>query len=140
MNNIDNKKSININGVELEFDMYDLDDAERFENALDHVLSSMKNHNFTNITQSEAIKIQCNLIFDFIDTVFGKNTYKKIFGERVNLMTSLRIFEDIVNAINSQKKELDSFVNKYSNNRVQRRNDNKSKKNNNTNYKYNNRK
>lgn len=110
-----------INGVELEdLDIYDLEVAERYEKALAKVNEDSNKDNSKSL--SEGIKYQCNLIFDFFNTVFGEDTDKKIFGNKVNLMTCIKAFEEVVLKMNEQKKEIEKLSNKYSPNRAARRN------------------
>lgn len=109
-----------INGVELEdIDIYDLEVAENYEKALKIVNESSIKDNSKSL--SEGIRFQCNLIFDFFNTVFGEGSDKKIFGNRVNLMTCIKAFEEIVSKMNEQKKEMEKLSNKYSPNRATRR-------------------
>lgn len=109
-----------INGVELEdLDIYDLEVAERYEKALAKVRELSTKDNSKSL--SEGIKFQCNIIFDFFNTVFGEGTDKDIFGDKVNLMTCMKAFEEIVLKVNEQKKEIEKLSNKYSPNRATRR-------------------
>lgn len=109
-----------INGVELEdLDIYDLEVAEKYEKALAKVQELASKDNSKSL--SEGIKYQCNLIFEFFNTVFGKGTDKEIFGNKVNLMTCMKAFEEIVLKMNEQKKEIEKLSNKYSPNRATRR-------------------
>lgn len=110
-----------INGVELEdLDIYELEVAERYEKALAKVNEDSNKGNSKSL--SEGIKYQCNLIFDFFNTLFGEGTDKKIFGNKVNLMTCVKAFEEVVLRMNEQKKEIEKLSNKYSPNRAARRN------------------
>lgn len=110
-----------INGVELDdIDIYDIEVAEKYEKALAkvHELSSKDDSE----SLSEGIKYQCNLIFDFFNEVFGEGTDKKLFGNKVNLMTCIKSFEEMISKMNDQKKEIEKMANKYSPNRAARRN------------------
>lgn len=109
-----------INGVELEdIDIYDLEAAEKYEKALAKVRDLSTKDDSKSL--SEGIKYQCNLIFDFVNELFGEDTDKKIFGNKVNLMTCMKAFEEIVLKMNEQKKEIEKLSNKYSPNRAARR-------------------
>lgn len=109
-----------INGVELEdIDIYDLKVAEKYEKALVIVQESSLLDDSKSL--SDGIRFQCNLIFDFFNTVFGEGADKKIFGNKVNLMTCVKSFEEVVLRMNEQKKEIEKLSNKYSPNRAARR-------------------
>jgi len=72
----------------------------------------------------ESIRTQCNAIFDVFNALFGEGTDKKVFGDRVNLLTCLKAFEELVTQINSQSTEVEKMASKYSPNRVNLRNKN----------------
>ena len=109
-----------INGVELEnIDIYDLEVAEKYENALKNVEEVCSTADGKGL--SEGIKIQCNAIFDFFNEIFGEGTDKKVFGNKVNLVTCLKAFEECVLQVNEQKKEIEKISNKYLPNRAARR-------------------
>lgn len=109
-----------INGVELEdIDIYDLEVAEKYEKAL--VIVQEYSLLDDSKSLSDGIRFQCNLIFDFFNTVFGEGADKKIFGNKVNLMTCVKSFEEVVLRMNEQKKEIEKLSNKYSPNRAARR-------------------
>lgn len=109
-----------INGVELEdLDVYDVEVAEKYDKALETVENISEEVDIMSL--SEGIRYQCNLIFDFFNTMFGEGADRKIFGNKVNLLTCLKAFEEFVEIINEQKKEIDKLANKYSPNRATRR-------------------
>ncbi len=110
-----------INNVELQdIDILDLEVAEKWEDALERVEKVAK------ITEgmkvSESIRTQCNAIFEVFNTLFGEGTDKKIFGDRVNLLTCLKAFEELVIQVKSQSAEIEKIASKYSPNRATRRN------------------
>lgn len=109
-----------INGVELEdIDILELDVAERYETALEKVENiAMK---VQGMKTSESIRTQCNAIFEVFNTMFGEGTDKKIFGNKVNLLTCLKAFEELITQVNSKNAEVERLANKYSPNRAQRR-------------------
>lgn len=110
-----------INGVELEnLEIFDADVAEKYEKALDVIVKKSKD--VQGLKTSAIIRVQCNLIFEFFNTVFGEGTDRKIFGNRVNLMTCIKAFEELVEQVNAQKGEVEKMAAKYSPNRAARRN------------------
>lgn len=109
-----------INGVELQdLDIFEADTVEKYEGALEKVVNGAKETE--SLKSSVAIREQCNLVFDCFNTLFGEGTDKKIFGNKVNLLTCLKAFEELVEYTGEQKKELEKFTSKYSPNRAARR-------------------
>lgn len=110
-----------INNVELEdLDIYDAEVIEKFENAMEKVTKGAELT--TKLPRvSDAIRELCKLVFECFNTLFGEGTDKKIFGNKVNLLTCLKAFEELVQNTNEQKKEVEKLVNKYSPNRASRR-------------------
>ncbi|APH22540.1 AP endonuclease [Clostridium botulinum] len=109
-----------INGVELQdIDFLDLEVAEKYEKALNNVEKIAASLEGATITES--IRKQCNAVFDSFNILFGEGTDKKIFGNKVNLLTCLKAFEELVEYVNTPNEEVKSFVNKYSPNRAKRR-------------------
>ncbi|MBW5458495.1 MAG: DUF6673 family protein [Clostridium botulinum] len=110
-----------INGVELQdLDILDLEVAEKFEKSLNDI-NDLKDR-VKGISLSENIKVQCNAIFNVFNTMFGEGTDKKVFGNKVNLLTCVTAFEDLVTQISSKKNEVEEKIKKYSPNRATRRN------------------
>lgn len=109
-----------INGVELQdLDFLDLEVAEKYEKALGVVNGIAEKVGGMSI--SESIRTQCNAIFDVFNTLFGDGADKKIFGDKVNLLTCLTAFEELVSYANKPNAEIEKLTNKYSPNRAQRR-------------------
>lgn len=124
--NLDNIRTITINNVELEYDVFDLDFAEKYEYGL---ISVQKQAQVKDNTKklSDVIKTQCNAVFDFFDDLFGEGTSEAVFGQKTNLMTCLMAFKTVTEAIEAQVTEttplIDEIKNKNNNNlnRTQRR-------------------
>jgi len=114
---------LKINNVELEdMDIMDADVAEKYEIALGNVQAVAKEIKGTEgISLSSTIRRQCNTVFDFFNAICGEGTDKKIFGTKVNLMTCLKAFEEAIEYVNEQKKQIETLTNKYSPNRAQKR-------------------
>ena len=107
-------------GIELEFDLFDADNAEVYEAAVEKVQKGLA-ETTEGTTLSVVIRHQCGLIFQFFDDVVGDGFHKELFGDKTNLMTCLDAFGAFVAAVNEQKAELDMRVNQYMPNRAARR-------------------
>ncbi len=109
-----------INGVELQdIDILDLEVAEKYEKALEIVEGIAERVQGMKVTKS--IRTQCNAIFEVFNTIFGEGTDKKVFGDKVNLLTCLKAFEELITQVNTKSTEIEKLANKYSPNRVSRR-------------------
>ncbi|GAA0767150.1 hypothetical protein GCM10008908_05870 [Clostridium subterminale] len=110
---------MNINGIELELDIFDADVAEKYDKAIKKVMNIEEDTKDMSI--GEGIRTQCRAIFNVFDELFGEGTYKRIFGDKVNLLECLKAFEALITGINEKDKEIELIANKYSSNRIQRR-------------------
>lgn len=111
---------IKINGVELEeLDIYDLEVAEKVDKELKVVGDVGKK--LGGLSTPEVIRTQCNAIFIFFNALFGDGTDKKLFGNRVNLVTCLKALDEFVTQVRNQKEKIEEISNKYSPNRAQSR-------------------
>ena len=112
---------LKINDVELELDLMDADMAEKYEKAYRKMQRDVVNIP-KNLSLAESIRKQCKLIFNFFDEVFGQGTSKKIFGNRTNLRECIKAVETLIDYVNKDAEEANNIINKYSPNRVERRN------------------
>lgn len=110
-----------INGVELQdLDIYDLEVAEKFDKELKVVAGV--GEKLEGLSTPEVIRTQCTAIFNFFNELFGEGTDKKIFGDKVNLVTCLKALDEFITQVRDQKEQIEKISNKYSLNRVARRN------------------
>ena len=107
--------------AEVELDFLDADEMERVEAALNRVTERSEALKVDGLTQSQAIRNQCKVIFDFFDDVFGEGTHKRIFGAKCNLIQALNAFEAFNVAKEASVKEVRAVSDKYNANRAQRR-------------------
>ena len=80
------------------FDIMDKDNAEKYEKALGKVQERVK-ENGTDTTLADTIEKACNVIAEFIDTLFGEGVHKSIFGETKNLREYIKIYRQIISEI-----------------------------------------
>ena len=111
---------LKINDVELELDLMDADMAEKYEKAYRKMQRDVENIP-KNLSLAESIRKQCNLVFCFFDEVFGQDTSKKIFGNRTNIKECIKAVETLIDHVNKDVEESNKIINKYSPNRVARR-------------------
>ena len=111
---------LKINDVELELDLMDADMAEKYEKAYRKMQRDVANIP-KNLSLADSIRKQCNLVFCFFDEVFGQGASKKIFGNRTNLRECIKAVETLIDHVNKDVEESNKIINKYSPNRVARR-------------------
>ena len=109
-----------IRGIEVNFDLLDADDIEKFESEARKVVEASK-EKIQNMSYAEAIRKECNIIDNFFDNVFGKGISEKMFKGKKNLDEHMKAFEDIIKAKLDKQKELENTFNRYQPNREQRR-------------------
>lgn len=108
-----------INGVELQdLDIYDLEVAEKFDKELKVVAGV--GEKLEGLSTPEVIRTQCTAIFNFFNELFGEGTDKKIFGDKVNLVTCLKALDEFITQVRDQKEQIEKISNKYSPSRVNR--------------------
>lgn len=118
-----------VNGMELEeLDIFDIEVAERYEKAIQKVKINSKIENIEDKSVSEVMKAQCEAIGECFNDLYGSGTDKKIFNGKLNLLTSIRAFNDLVENVSKKKDEVEKEINgikkKYSHNRVKRKSSN----------------
>ena len=112
---------LKINDVELELDLIDADMAEKYEKAYRKMQRDVANIP-KNLSLADSIRKQCQLIFTFFDEAFREGTSKKIFGNKTNLRECIKAVETLIDHVNKDVEESNKIINKYSPNRVARRN------------------
>ena len=94
---------------DINFDIFDADDAEGYEAAA-NIVQEMATTKPAGETLTGAIRRQCTAIFDFFDTILGEDIRREIFGDRVNLCECIDAFSEFCAAIVEQRKALDDKV------------------------------
>lgn len=117
-----------IKDIEVNFSFTDADDIERFENEARKVEEKAKNYEKKEISVSEAIREECNVIEEFFDNVFEKGISQKLFKGKKDIAEHINLFQDIVNAKLEQTKGLQNIydnLERYMPNRETRRYNNR---------------
>lgn len=93
-----------INGLQIEFDIEDLETAEKLDNALLEMQKEEKNVSQNSISMAKAIKSYCAVIRHFFEAIFGNETTDKIFeGVRINQRLYDEIFASFCELADNQK-------------------------------------
>ncbi len=104
-----------------DIDFLDADEMERIEKIVDDLQKRNSAEQYKGMTQSQAIRAQCRIIFDCLDGILGDGAGKRIFKGKTNLKESLLAFEQLMQAKNRCTDEIRELRDKYSPNRAQRR-------------------
>ncbi len=112
---------LEINGVELEFDILDADIAERYSAAGEELQAKLQELDLETLSDAEALRQECYLVFDYFDEIFGEGTAKAIFKERTNLGRCLDAMDQLAECATAQRKVFNEKMGKYKPNRAQRR-------------------
>lgn len=114
--------NMNILGVELEYDFFDADLLDKYEDANQRVKDRIQEPTqYEGLRTGDSLRLQCNIVNDFFDEVFGEGTAEKIFHGKSNIKDHMEAFAQVADAAMSCKGELDQITDKYDPNRAQRR-------------------
>ena len=119
---------LTINGVELEFDMLDVDTfgayteaGEQLKAKTAEIEEAQKDKNVF-----QAFRLTCEAINAFFDHIFGEGTSEELFGSRMNFRTSIEAYKVLKDEAEKQLKEQaeltrELFADKDSGNRTRLR-------------------
>lgn len=117
-----------IKDIEVNFSFTDADDIERFENEARKVEEKAKNYEKKEMSTSEAIREECNVIEEFFDNVFEKGISQRLFKGKKDIAEHINLFQDIINAKIEQTKGMQNIydnLERYMPNRETRRYNNR---------------
>ena len=117
-----------IKDIEVNFSITDADDIERFENEARKVEEKAKNYEKKEMSTSEAIREECNVIEEFFDNVFEKGISQRLFKGKKDIAEHINLFQDIINAKIEQTKGMQNIydnLERYMPNRETRRYNNR---------------
>lgn len=123
-----------LKNIEVDFSFTDADCMERLENATKNIKEKANAKEKENLSLSESIRQECEILDTFFDEIFGKGTAKKIFNEKKDLQEHMELFVDIMNAKIEATKSTQNlydtleYKTKYMPNRETRRHNKKGKR------------
>ena len=94
--------------MELDFDIFDAETADAYEAAAKRTKAAAVKK--SEETLGDAIRRQCNAVFDFFDDLFGDGFHRELFGEKTNLIECIEAFREFVKAVNDQKSTLNKML------------------------------
>jgi hypothetical protein len=120
--------SINLNGLEIEYDFTDADNWDRMQDAVADLEEYDRTHEFDASNPSDAIRHACNGYNQFFDQVFGEGTADKMFHGKSSMKEHKDAFMKVIELANGQIEEANDFSNvlsKYSPERAERNDEQK---------------
>lgn len=120
--------NMKIKDIEVNFSFTDADDIERFENEAKKVEEKAKDYEKKEMSASEAIREECNVIEVFFDNVFEKGISQRLFKGKKDIAEHINLFQDIINAKIEQTKGMQNIydnLERYMPNRETRRYNNR---------------
>lgn len=102
-----------IKNVEIDFNFLDADNVEKFENEAKKVVEKSETTKGEELSYSEAIRQECDVVEEFIDNVFGEGLSAKIFEGKKDLLEHIKVFQEIADEKNRKQQELQNIYNRY---------------------------
>jgi len=102
-----------IKDLEVNFDFLDADDVERLENATKKVVEKSEEYKDKELSMSEDIRLECKIINEFFDEVFGEGISEKLFNGKNNLKDHIKVFEDIMAEKIKYTNDIQSMYERY---------------------------
>ena len=113
---------MDILGVELEFDFFDADQLEAYERENQKVAERINEpKQYEGKSTSDSLRIQCSIIDDFFDALFGAGTAQKLFKGKANIRDHMEAFGIMANSAANASAEFYKVRDKYTPNRAERR-------------------
>ena len=114
--------NIEVMGKDLEYDFFDADNIEKYETCNLRVRERIgEKTQYEGLSTADAIRLQCSIINDFFDELFGAGTSKELFKGKSNIKDHMESFAVVADAAKSCGQELTALGDKYNPNRVERR-------------------
>lgn len=98
--------TVTVLGVELDFDIYDVDVYEKYEeevNAVNHKINEVPAD--PNWTVAEKLRYQCGVVKEFFDNVFGSGTSENIFHGKNNIKECTEAYLCLIETVSASMNE-----------------------------------
>lgn len=113
---------MNILGIELEYDFFDADLLEAYERENQKVAEDIKEPTqYEGKSTADSLRIQCRIVDNFFDAIFGPGTAKKLFKGKANIRDHMEAFGIMAQGARDARLDLDAIEDKYAPNRAERR-------------------
>mgnify|MGYP001032592859 FL=1 len=109
-------------GVTLDYDYLDADSLETYERENQKVVDRIGDMGqYQGKSTPDAFRIQCRIVNDFFDGVFGPGTAEKLFHGKNNIRDHMEAFALVAQGAMEARAEFDAMADRYSPNRAERR-------------------
>lgn len=99
-----------VNGIEVEYDTFDLDNMELFDSESKRVVELIKNE-LSSKSDINKLRKYADVVRDFFDTVVGEGTAEKVFGPKDNIRAIrngyMEFFNSVISACDAMNHECD---------------------------------
>lgn len=110
--------TITIMGKKLELDIFDADQAEKVDTAIENARKALESIHIDNGKLHVVIRQSCEAVFECFNTIFGDGTDRFLFGERTNMLDCAKAMDELREAVGPKQEEA---FQKYLPNRQSRR-------------------
>lgn len=108
-------------GVEMEYDFFDADQLELYETEAKKVSERINEPTqYEGKGTADKLRIQCGIVDDFFNAVFGDGTAQKLFKGKANIKDHMEAFGTMSLAARESREEFDEIERKYNPDRVGR--------------------
>lgn len=113
-----------VNGVDLEYDILELDEMERYYDVTDRITEELQNTEETE-RPVDGVRRMCQAVIKGFDELFGAGTAREIFGDRIYVDDIMLGYTTMVNAMNEAMSagtaEINAAMQAAPRNRAERR-------------------
>ncbi|MBR6407595.1 MAG: hypothetical protein IKS19_03255 [Clostridia bacterium] len=105
--------SLIVNGVELEFSVFNADFIKKFQQGLSKIKGNLRQCARPE-EAGESVAQSCKLIFGFFEELFGSQKAKEIFGDDYDLMIYVRCLDKFITYVEEQMDFFEQLTGRYS--------------------------
>ncbi len=99
---------------EIEFDFLDIENMEKYENALEKYMKKLEEVKQFKGKDSEGFKKLCDTVYNFFDELIEEGSAVQILGEKRNFGKCVKAMQEIIEEKLRSEKEVDDILGKYS--------------------------
>mgnify|MGYP007012507854 CR=1 FL=1 len=102
--------TVNVLGVDLDLDVYDVDVFEKFEKEVTEVKRKV-DESVTEKTNAQKLRRHCTIVKEFFDNVFGPGTSRKLFNGKDNIKDCTDAYLTVISAVGMATHEYSDAIN-----------------------------